>query len=119
MRTTLSNKDLLTYLKSLNFEGGFLDRRKVYYRPMVCLATDPKDKVSFHVACYHSSLDPFMARGRELRLKGASTNTVDSVRAAEGKSGRIPLPKQGGALWQVTCPWSAVHVAQVLARSLN
>ena len=36
MRTTLSNKDLLRYLKSLNFQAGFLDRLKVYYRPMVC-----------------------------------------------------------------------------------
>jgi len=32
---------------------------------MICLASDPKAP-SFHVACYHRALEPFMARGREL-----------------------------------------------------
>ena len=32
----LSNRELLKYLKSLNFSSGFLDRVKVYYRPLVC-----------------------------------------------------------------------------------
>lgn len=36
MHTSLSNKDLLRYLKGLNFKAGFLDRIKVYYRPIVC-----------------------------------------------------------------------------------
>lgn len=36
MQKSLSNKDLLRYLKSLNFKGGFFDKLKVYYRPMVC-----------------------------------------------------------------------------------
>ncbi len=32
----LTNSDLLNYLKSLNFSSGFIDKLKVYYRPMVC-----------------------------------------------------------------------------------
>lgn len=36
MKEKIANKQLLAYLKSLNFEGGFIDRLKVYYRPMVC-----------------------------------------------------------------------------------
>jgi 2-polyprenyl-3-methyl-5-hydroxy-6-metoxy-1,4-benzoquinol methylase len=36
MNANLSNKDLLRYLKSLDFQAGFLDRVKVYYRPLVC-----------------------------------------------------------------------------------
>lgn len=36
MSKDLSNKDLLNYLKTLNFNAGFLDRIKVYYRPLVC-----------------------------------------------------------------------------------
>jgi SAM-dependent methyltransferase len=36
MSKNLSNKDLLRYLKSLDFQAGFLDRIKVYYRPLVC-----------------------------------------------------------------------------------
>lgn len=33
---------------------------------LVCLADDPRDE-AFSVACYHKDLEPFMARGRELR----------------------------------------------------
>jgi 2-polyprenyl-3-methyl-5-hydroxy-6-metoxy-1,4-benzoquinol methylase len=36
MPRDLSNKDLLSYLKSLDFHGGFFDRLKVYYRPIIC-----------------------------------------------------------------------------------
>lgn len=36
MPTPLSNKDLLNYLKKLKFQTGFIDRLKIYYRPMVC-----------------------------------------------------------------------------------
>src|SRR4051794_336970 len=34
-----------------------------------CLASDPAGK-QFHVACYHKSMEPFMARGRALRASG-------------------------------------------------
>src|SRR5258707_571179 len=43
-----------------------------------CLATDPKQK-DFHVACYHKSMEPFMARGRELRAEGVTGDRVDTV----------------------------------------
>src|SRR5829696_7550942 len=33
--------------------------------PFTCLANDPAAG-RFHVACYHQSLEPFMARGRAL-----------------------------------------------------
>ena len=50
----------------------------------------------FHVACYHDSLEPFMARGRELR-EGGMTNArqVDSARFAEIGSGKLKMPAQG------------------------
>ena len=65
---------------------------------MICLAlyvTRP----DFHVACYHKSLEPFMARGRALREKGITN--VDSVRYKEIDEGKIPMPKQG-ALYEMT-----------------
>ncbi len=34
--TAVSTKSLLNYLKTLDFESGFFDRLKVYYRPLVC-----------------------------------------------------------------------------------
>jgi 2-polyprenyl-3-methyl-5-hydroxy-6-metoxy-1,4-benzoquinol methylase len=36
MRTRLSNKDLLRFLKGISFNAGLIDRLKVYYRPIVC-----------------------------------------------------------------------------------
>jgi 2-polyprenyl-3-methyl-5-hydroxy-6-metoxy-1,4-benzoquinol methylase len=40
MDKKLTNRDLLNYLKGLNFNAGFIDRLKVYYRPMVCPFVD-------------------------------------------------------------------------------
>ncbi len=36
MKKNISNKELLKYLKSLNFGSGVLDRLKIIYRPVVC-----------------------------------------------------------------------------------
>jgi hypothetical protein len=49
----------------------------------------------FHVACYHKSLEPFMARGRALRAEGVKSEQVDSVRFREIKSGKLKMPRQG------------------------
>lgn len=67
---------------------------------MTCLADDPKLK-SFHVACYHKSMEPFMARGRALRIGGVTGDQVDTVRFREVKSGKIKMPKQA-ALWSLS-----------------
>ena len=39
-RNNITNSDLLSYLKSLDFSSGMIDRLKVYYRPLVCPFTD-------------------------------------------------------------------------------
>jgi hypothetical protein len=70
---------------------------------MRCLADDPADD-RFHVACYHESMEPFMARGRELRAQGVTGAQVDTVRYAEVMSGRIAMPKAAAALYQLTGP---------------
>ncbi|MES2124870.1 MAG: hypothetical protein V4503_09325 [Gemmatimonadota bacterium] len=67
---------------------------------MTCLADDPK-AANFHVACYHKSMEPFMARGRALRAKGVTGDKVDTVRFAEVKAGKIRMPKQA-ALWSIS-----------------
>ncbi len=36
---------------------------------LICLANNPNNK-SYSVACYHKDLEPFMARGRALRVEG-------------------------------------------------
>jgi hypothetical protein len=55
----------------------------------------------FHVACYHESLESFMARGRALRAQGVTGAKVDTVRFAEIRSGKLKMPAQG-ALYTVT-----------------
>lgn len=64
-------------------------------KTFTCLASNPANK-NFHVACYHQSLEPFMARGRELRAQGVKDPQVDTVRFAEIKAGKLPMPNHAG-----------------------
>ena len=68
---------------------------------MTCLADDPKED-RFHVACYHDSMEPFMARGRELRTSGVTGTQVDSVRFREAKAGTLKLPNHPASLYSLT-----------------
>jgi hypothetical protein len=70
---------------------------------MVCLASNP-DAKQFHVACYHKLLEPFMARGRELRAQGVKDPEVDTVRFKEIKSGKLAMPQTPSALYTLTGP---------------
>lgn len=68
----------------------------------VCLADNPAQQ-RFHVACYHTSLEPFMARGRALRAQGITKHEqIDSVRFAEVKSGKLAMPAGPAALYSIT-----------------
>ena len=69
----------------------------------ICLASNPAVP-RFHVACYHRSLEPFMARGRALRAAGVKGDQVDSARFAEIRKGRLMMPKQPAALYSLTGP---------------
>ncbi len=64
---------------------------------MICLADDPNKK-GFNAAAYHKDLEPFMARGRELRTNGKSGTEVFNIRAAEAKSGKLKMPESGATL---------------------
>jgi len=55
----------------------------------------------FHVACYHKDLEPFMARGRELRAEGVTGAQVDSVRFREVRDRKLPMPAMG-TLYSIT-----------------
>ncbi len=77
--------------------------------PMTCLADDPKNEKGFHVACYHKSMEPFMARGRSLRASGVTGAQVDSVRFKEVKAGKLKMPKQA-ALWSLSGDATSVNL---------
>ena len=68
--------------------------------PFTCLADDPAQK-EFHVACYHQAMEPFMARGRALRASGVKGDKVDSARFAEVRAGKLAMPKQPAAMYQL------------------
>jgi hypothetical protein len=77
---------------------------------MICLADDPSQKM-FHVACYHRSLEPFMARGRELHARKLSREAIDSIRLGDIKRGRYAMPSRPAALWQYFAPRDSVDAA--------
>lgn len=84
-------------------EDGALVKLRKGTGPMVCLASNPKEK-QFHVACYHRSLEPFMARGSALRARGVTGDQVDSVRFAEVRAGKLAMPAQAAMLYSLTGP---------------
>ena len=64
---------------------------------LICLAED-LNKEGFSAACYHKSLEPFMARGRELRAQGKNHQEVFDIREEEVKSGKLEMGKPGATL---------------------
>jgi hypothetical protein len=83
---------------------------------MICLASAPSS-AQFHVACYHKNMEPFMARGRELRTSGVKGTQVDTVRFSEIKSGKLHIPSQPSALYSLTGPADAFDPATGTAKS--
>jgi hypothetical protein len=81
--------------------GGRLAPLRAGTGPFTCLASDPRSD-RFHVACYHRSLEPFMARGRALRAQGVTGDAVDSTRFREVRAGTLRMPSQPAALYSLT-----------------
>jgi len=75
-----------------------------------CIADDGKSK-QYHVACYHNSLEPFMARGRELHALNKSREAIDSVRGADIKAGKYSMPSKPAALYQYYASRDSVDAA--------
>lgn len=66
---------------------------------IICLADDPADD-RFHVACYHESMDEYMALGRRLGAAGESREAIMSARQAAIDAGELEPPS--AALWSLT-----------------
>lgn len=80
-----------------NPAGQFILLRKGT-NEMICLADDPKQQ-GFSAATYHQDLEPFMKRGRELKMTGKSPKEVSQVRDEEVKTGKLYMPKQPSTLY--------------------
>lgn len=83
-------------------DGQFVELRKGQ-NEIICLADDPTDD-RFQVACYHESLDPFMARGRELKAEGVVSVDSMSKRHEEADAGTLALPEAPTALYNLGGP---------------
>ena len=69
---------------------------------MICLADDPNQE-GFRVACYHQSLEPYMARGRELRAEGMGGESI-MVRHKEANEGTLAMPAEPAMVYNL---WGA------------
>lgn len=69
---------------------------------LVCLADDPQGE-GWSAACYHESLEPFMARGRELRAQGV-TDAAELARRRyeEADAGTLAMPEEPAMLYALT-----------------
>jgi hypothetical protein len=59
---------------------------------LICLADDPAAE-GFHSACYHRSLDPYMALGRRLRAAGRDRSEIMDARYTALEEGRLTMPE--------------------------
>lgn len=65
---------------------------------MICIGDDPTSK-GINVSCYHKDLEPFMARGRELKKQGKGFQEIFDIREKDAKTGKLFMPKQPSTLF--------------------
>jgi hypothetical protein len=68
---------------------------------LICLADDP-EREGFETACYHESLEPFMARGRELMAAGVTGQDRTQTRYREAEAGTLKMPEKPAMLYILT-----------------
>jgi len=56
----------------------------------IIIADNPTQK-GFSAACYHKSLEPFMARGRALKAEGKTGQEIFDIREVEMKLGELEI----------------------------
>ncbi len=77
-------------------EGNFITLKEGT-NEMICIADNP-NKGGFEVVSYHIGLDPYMARGRALKLEGKSFTERRDIREKEAKEGALEMPKKPATL---------------------
>jgi hypothetical protein len=83
----------------LGYDGsGALVTLRESRNELICLADDPKAE-GFSVACYHKDLEPYMARGRELRAQGIVDQKNYDIRWAEVEKGTLKMVREPRTLY--------------------
>lgn len=85
-----------------NMKGEFVTLKEGSNQ-FICLADNPQQE-GFNAACYHKSLEPFMARGRELRAEGKNGGEIFDIREEEVKSGKLEMGAPGSTLHIYSAP---------------
>lgn len=85
---------------------------------LLCLADDPAEE-GISLACYHRSLEPFMARGRELKAEKRSRGAVDSLRLADIEAKRWAMPSAPAVLYNLTAQTDTLDPATGLPKGAN
>jgi hypothetical protein len=73
---------------------------------MICTPDDPADE-GFEVSCYHESIQPYIARGRELRAQGVQGAVVNETRWQEMAAKKLGLPETGATQYILTGTFDA------------
>lgn len=60
--------------------------------------SDDPTKDGFEIVCYKKDVEPFMARGRELRAEGKNRAQLFEMREKEMHSGKLRKPEKGSTL---------------------
>ena len=86
--------------KILGYEDGTLVVLREGTGAFICSADNPDDE-RFQVLCYHKSLEPYMARGRELRAEGITGKPGIEKRWEEIDAGELEMPRHPATLHQL------------------
>ncbi len=79
-----------------NMAGEFVNFKEGT-NEFICITDNPNEE-GFNAACYHKDLEPFMARGRELKKEGKSHQEIFDIRENEAKEGTLQMPEPGRTL---------------------
>lgn len=72
-----------------NMAGEFVTMKEGN-NEFIVLADNPNQD-GFSAACYHKDLEPFMARGRALKVAGKTSQEIFEIRKAAMKSGELKI----------------------------
>ncbi len=93
--------DLRDGARVLGYDGtGMLIELRKGVNELTCIA-DQENNEQFHVACYHNALEPYMARGRELRQQGITGQESLDIRHSEADDGVLQMPAEPAAVYNI------------------
>jgi hypothetical protein len=85
---------------------------------LVCIADEPGN-ARVETACYHESLEPFMARGRELKAQKKTRAEIDSTRLADITAKRYTFPSTPAVLYNLAGPADSLDADGVPAHPMR